>query len=65
MTRIFGFFAVAMTVAAVQATPASAQSLQIGRCFGDRPYYDYDSSGWLDNEYHPGVDCRIAPQARH
>jgi hypothetical protein len=44
---------------------SQATSEQAARCYGDRPYYDYDSSGWLDNEYHAGIDCRIAPRARY
>jgi hypothetical protein len=29
----------------------------------DRPYYGSESSGWLDSNYHPGIDCNIAPPA--
>jgi hypothetical protein len=46
-----------------QNSPATSE--QAARCYGDRPYYDNDSSGWLDSEYHPGVDCLIGPRARY
>lgn len=78
MARTFALFTVAAIIAGAQMNPASARSFdsavgqnrqatseRAARCFGDRPYYDYDSSGWLDDEYHPEVDCRIAPRARH
>jgi hypothetical protein len=47
--------AMALLLSATSAT--LAQDLQ---CLGDRPYYDYDSAGWLDYNYHPGIDCNIA-----
>jgi hypothetical protein len=53
------FVATALLLSATSA--ALAQGRQ---CYGDRPYYDYDSAGWLDYEYHPGIDCNIAPPAR-
>jgi hypothetical protein len=50
--------AMALLLSATSATLA-----QEGRCFGDRPYYGSESSGWLDSNYHPGIDCSIAPPA--
>ena len=50
--------AMALLLSATSATLA-----QDRRCYGDRPYYDYDSAGWLDYNYHPGIDCNIAPPA--
>ena len=49
--------AMALLLSATSATMAQ------GRCFGDRPYYGSESSGWLDSNYHPGIDCSIAPPA--
>ena len=53
-------FGVAM---ALLLSATSASLAQEGRCFGDRPYYGSESSGWLDSNYHPGIDCDIAPPA--
>jgi hypothetical protein len=41
----------------------SASFAQERQCFGDRPYYGSESAGWLDSNYHPGIDCDIAPPA--
>ena len=41
----------------------SAALAQERQCFGDRPYYGSESAGWLDSNYHPGIDCDIAPPA--
>jgi hypothetical protein len=41
----------------------SAALAQERQCFGDRPYYGSESAGWLDSNYHPGIDCSIAPPA--
>jgi hypothetical protein len=49
--------AMALLLSATSATMAQ------GRCFGDRPYYGSESSGWLDSNYHPGIDCSIVPPA--
>ena len=51
--------AMALLLSATSATLA-----QDRQCFGDRPYYDYESAGWLDSELHLGIDCNIAPPAR-
>jgi hypothetical protein len=53
-----------VAVMALLLSATSATLAQGRQCYGDRPYYDYDSSGWLDSEYHPGIDCNIAPPAR-
>ena len=53
-------FGVAM---ALLLSATSASLAQEGRCLGDRPYYGSESSGWLDSNYHPGIDCDIAPPA--
>ena len=53
-------FVVAM---ALLLSATSATLAQGPQCGGDRPYYDYDSAGWLDYNYHPGIDCSIAPPA--
>jgi hypothetical protein len=53
--------AVALGLAVSATSTAWAQSLGM---YGDRPYYDSDSSGWLDYQYHPGIDFPIAPPAR-
>jgi hypothetical protein len=46
----------------LSATSAAfAQSRQSFGMYGDRPYYDSDSSGWLDYEYHPGIDYAVTP----
>jgi hypothetical protein len=41
----------------------SATLAQDRQCFGDRPYYGSESAGWLDSNYHPGIDCNIGPPA--
>ncbi len=41
----------------------SAALAQERQCFGDRPYYGSESAGWLDSNYHPGIDCSIGPPA--
>jgi hypothetical protein len=41
----------------------SAALAQERQCFGDRPYHGSESAGWLDSNYHPGIDCDIAPSA--
>jgi hypothetical protein len=28
--------------------------------YGDRPYHDSERSGWLDYEYHTGIEFRSA-----
>lgn len=48
---------------ALLLSTTSATLAQGRQCYGDRPYYDYDSAGWLDYNYHPGIDCNIAPPA--
>jgi hypothetical protein len=48
---------------ALLLSATSAALAQDGRCLGDRPYYGSESSGWLDSNYHPGIDCAIAPPA--
>lgn len=48
---------------ALLLSATSASLAQEGRCLGDRPYYGSESSGWLDSNYHPGIDCDIAPPA--
>jgi hypothetical protein len=48
---------------ALLLSATSASLAQQGRCFGDRPYYGSESSGWLDSNYHPGIDCDVAPLA--
>jgi hypothetical protein len=48
---------------ALLLSATSASLAQEGRCLGDRPYYGSESSGWLDSNYHPGIDCEIAPPA--
>jgi hypothetical protein len=48
---------------ALLLSATSASLAQEGRCLGDRPYYGSESSGWLDSNYHPGIDCSIAPPA--
>ena len=52
-----------LVVARVLLLRATSATLAQGRCFGDRPYYGSESSGWLDANYHPGIDCSIAPLA--
>jgi hypothetical protein len=42
---------------------SSAALAQERQCFGDRPYYGSESAGWLDSNYHPGIDCDIGPPA--
>jgi hypothetical protein len=42
---------------------SSAALAQERQCFGDRPYYGSESAGWLDSNYHPGIDCNIGPPA--
>jgi hypothetical protein len=37
----------------------SAALAQERQCFGDRPYYGSESAGWLDSNYHRGIDCDI------
>jgi hypothetical protein len=39
----------------------SAPFAQTQPYYGDRPYYDNESSGWLDYEYHAGIDYSITP----
>jgi hypothetical protein len=46
---------------ALLLSATSAALAQEGRCLGDRPYYGSESSGWLDSNYHSGIDCDIAP----
>ena len=48
---------------ALLLSATSASLAQEGRCLGDRPYYGSESSGWLDSNYHPGIDCDIGPSA--
>jgi hypothetical protein len=48
---------------ALLLSATSAALAQEGRCLGDRPYYGSESSGWLDSNYHSGIDCDIAPPA--
>jgi len=48
---------------ALLLSATSAALAQEGRCLGDRPYYGSESSGWLDSNYHHGIDCDIAPPA--
>jgi hypothetical protein len=48
---------------ALLLSATSASLAQEGRCLGDRPYYGSESSGWLDSNYHPGIDCDIGPPA--
>ena len=50
--------------AALLLSATSATLAQDRQCSGDRPYYDYDSAGWLDDNFHPGVDCNVAPRVR-
>jgi hypothetical protein len=52
-----------LVVALALLLSATSATLAQGRCFGDRPYYGNESSGWLDSNYHPGIDCSIAPPA--
>lgn len=52
-----------LVVAMALLLSATSATLAQGRCFGDRPYYGSESSGWLDSNYHPGIDCSIAPPA--
>ena len=47
---------------ALLLSATSASLAQEDRCFGDRPYYGSESSGWLNLNYHPGIDCDIAPR---
>jgi hypothetical protein len=47
---------------ALLLSATSAALAQDRQCSGDRPYYDYDSSGWLDDNYHPGIDCNVVPR---
>jgi hypothetical protein len=42
---------------------SSVALAQERQCFGDRPYYGSESAGWLDSNYHPGIDCDIGPPA--
>jgi hypothetical protein len=55
--------AIKLVVAMALLLSATSATLAQGRCFGDRPYYGSESSGWLDSNYHPGIDCSIAPPA--
>jgi hypothetical protein len=56
--------AIKLGVAMVLLLSATSAALaQEGRCLGDRPYYGSESAGWLDSNYHPGIDCDIAPPA--
>jgi hypothetical protein len=41
----------------------SAAFAQTQPRYGDRPYYDNESSGWLDYEYHAGIDYNIPPDS--
>jgi hypothetical protein len=52
-----------LVVAMALLLSATSATLAQDRCFGDRPYYGSESSGWLDSNYHPGIDCSIAPHA--
>ena len=52
-----------LVVAMALLLSATSATMAQGRCFGDRPYYGSESSGWLDSNYHPGIDCSIAPPA--
>jgi hypothetical protein len=48
---------------ALLLSATSAALAQERQCFGDRPYYGSESAGWLDSNYHPGIDCDIVPPA--
>ena len=48
---------------ALLLSATSAALAQERQCFGDRPYYGSESAGWLDSNYHPGIDCSLAPPA--
>jgi len=52
-----------LVVAMALLLSATSATMAQGRCFGDRPYYGSESSGWLESNYHPGIDCSIAPPA--
>jgi hypothetical protein len=52
-----------LVVAMALLLSATSATMAQGRCFGDRPYYGSESAGWLDSNYHPGIDCSIAPPA--
>ena len=52
-----------LVVAMALLLSATSATMAQGRCFGDRPYYGSESSGWLNFNYHPGIDCSIAPPA--
>ena len=52
-----------LVVAMALLLSATSATMAQGRCFGDRPYYGSESSGWLDSNYHPGIDCSIGPPA--
>ena len=45
---------------ALLLSATSAALAQGPQCYGDRPYYGSESAGWLDSNYHPGIDCDIA-----
>jgi len=55
--------AVALLLSATSATLAQNRQPY----YGDRPYYDINSSGWLDSMYHAGIDYDVAlpNRARH
>jgi hypothetical protein len=61
----------ARTIATAVALLLSATSASLAQnrqpYYGDRPYYDNDSSGWLDSMYHAGIDYDVAlpNPARH
>ena len=48
---------------ALLLSATSAALAQDRQCFGDRPYYGSESAGWVDSNYHPGIDCSIGPPA--
>jgi hypothetical protein len=52
-----------LVVAMALLLSATSAALAQGRCFGDRPYYGSESAGWLDSNYHPGIDCSLAAPA--
>jgi hypothetical protein len=55
--------AVALLLSATSATLAQNRQPY----YGDRPYYDINSSGWLDSMYHAGIDYDVVlpNPARH
>ena len=58
--------AIKLVVAMALLLSATSATMAQGRCFGDRPYYGSELSGWLDSNYHPGIDCSIGlPASAH